>query len=350
MVRLLRKPKIEVTINDNGFDNPNSGTIKKQKEIWTGSLVYPNPQGRLFEYFSSKDVIKVYLGLEELPSEPTFTGTVTSENGDRVRSLALHGRLYSAQSDSVIIDAYDNLDGYEVSQAIKKLIDSLDTSFTQVFTGTNPPVYVTKDLRNENGIVIYSAIKNLRNLAYDNTLVGKRPLYYMLYEEGNKLFFRKEPELIDSNSWFTLTGGDNLIKGEPRAKTYGVINKQTVIGKDGVKATFTSDHRIAVDGVFAGKTINDDNLLSSAECYERARVEVEENKYKTINTNITALEMIDAVPGLSIVTIKNSKNIVTGLHRVRDINISYGRGFSVTTQIEKDIPSYGREVALLLPQ
>ena len=350
MVRLLRKPKIEITVNDNGFDNPNSGTIKKQKEIWTASLVYPNPQGKLFEYFSNRDVVKVYLGLDELPDKPTFTGFVTSEKGDRVRNIALHGRLYSAQSDDVLITDYSNLDGYEVSQAISKLLSLLDVSFTQVFTGTNPSVFVSKDFRYEKGVIVYSAIKALRNLAYDNILIGKRPLYYFLYEESNRLFFRKEPELLDANSWFTLTGGDNLIRGMPKAKTYGTINKQTVIGKDGVEDTFTSEHRIAVDGVFAGKTINDDDLLSSAECYEKARVEVEENKYKIINTNITALEMIDAIPGLTIVKIENSKNIVTGLHRVRDISISYGRGFNVTTQIEKDIPAYGDEVALVLPQ
>lgn len=349
MVRLFRKAKIEVTVNGNGFDNPSFGTIKKQKEIWTASLTYPNQQGKLFEYFSSRDVIRIYLGLDELPAEPTFTGFVTSESGDNARSLALHGRQYAAQKDDVIIDDYDNLDGSEVSQAIKKLISLLDISFTEVFTGTNPEVFVTKDFRHDRGIVIYTAIKNLRNLAYDNTVFGKRPLYYFLYEEDDKIFFRKEPELIDENSWFTLTGGDNLIKGEPRAKTYGIINKQTAIGLNGVSATFESAHSIAVDGVFAGKTIYDETLLSSAECYERARVEVEENKYKTINTNITALEMIDAIPGLAIVKIENSKNIVTGLHRVRDIDIRYGRGFNVTTQIEKDIPVFGDEVASILP-
>jgi len=349
MVRLLRKPKIEVTVNDSGFDNPNSGTIKKQREIWTASLVYPNPNGRLFEYFSSLDVIKIYLGLDELPDKPTFTGFVTSELGERTKQLALHGRLYSANKDSVIIDEYSNLDGLEVSQAIYSLIDNLDISFTTRFNGTNPSVFVPDDFRYGRGIIVYSAIKQLRDMAYDDSEFGKRPLYYFLYEEGDKLFFRKEPELVEANSWFTLTGGDNLIKGEPKAKTYGVINKQTVIGKDGVRATYTSAHRMAVDGTFAGNPIYDDSLLSAAECYEKARVEVEENKFKTINTEITALEMIDAVPGLTIVEIQNSKNIVSGLHRAQDIDIRFGKGFSISTRIEKDIPVFGTEVALLLP-
>lgn len=348
MTRLFRKLKIEITVNGNGFDNPNSGNIKKQKDIWTASLSYPNPQGKMFEYFQTRDEVRIYLGLDELPSIPTFTGFLSADSGENLKSFSFHGRLSSANRDNVIIDNNYNLDGMEVSQAIKTLIGLTDTNYTLKFTGTNPEVFVPSTFRYDKGENIYTLIKKLRDMAYDNVDYSQRLLYYFLYEEDDKLYFRKEPELIDENSWFTITGGDNLLSGKPKSKTYGVINKQTVIG-DGVKATYRSKHRIAVDGVLSGKTINNEKLKSAAECYEKARVEVENNKFKTINTNITALEMIDAVPGLTIIKIQNAKNIVNGLHRVRDINMSFGRGFQISSQLEKDIPAFGLEVFNILP-
>jgi len=349
-MRLFRKPKIEITVNDSGFDNPTSGSIKKQKEIWTGQLVYPNKNGKLFEYFSGRDVIKVYLGLDELPDKPTFTGFVTSDKGENVKTLALHGRLYAAQKDDIIIDQYNNQDGQEVSQAIRNLINLLDISFIQVFTGTDPQFYVPKTFRYESGSYIYPIIKALRDMAYDDTDFSHKPLKYFLYEEGEKLMFTKESKLLDENVWFNLVGGDNLIKGAPVSKTYGIINKQTVIGKDGVKETYKSENRILRDGTNAGKPLKNDKFLTAAECYQAARVLVRDNNIKIINTKITALELIDAVPGLTIVNISNAKNIQSGLHRVNDVNIRFGSRLSVDSTIEKDIPVFGSEVAQLLPQ
>jgi len=351
MVRLFRKPKIEVTVNGNGIDNPNSGTIKKQRDIWTASLSYPNQSGKMFEYFQPQDIVRIYLGLDVLPSVPTFTGVSTQDEGENLKSFSFLGRLYAMQKDEVIIDDLNfNLDGYEVSQAIRKLLEVKAFSLTRIFHGTNPAVHVPPTFRYEKGETVYTVIKALRDMAVDTSDYSHLPRYYFLYEENDRLFFRKEPKLIDANSWFTLTGGDNLLNGIPESKTYGIINKQTVIGKDGVRATYESSHRMSVDGVFNGKTINDETLLSASECYYRARLEVENNKVRTINTSITALEMIEAIPNLSIVKILNAKNIVSGLHRVRDIDMVFGKGFNISTQIEKDVPVFGKEVSLLLPQ
>lgn len=344
MSRIFFKPKIEVTVNDSGFDAPTGGSVKKTNEIWTGSLVYPDPGGKMFEYFSPSDVIKIYFGLDEVPDEPLFTGFVSSERGNLSKTFSLHGRQYAAQTDDVIIDQYSNLDGMEVSRAIEYLFDLLDISFTKFFTGTDPPTFVNSDLRFPDGSYIYPVIQKIRNSAFDSTEPGKSPLKYFLYESDEKLYFRKEVEAVAGNSWFTLIGGDNLIKSDPIRKTFGVINKQTVVGLNGAKATYTSQNRVAVDRTFAGKPVKDETLLTSAQCYEKARQLVDDNQFSIINTKVSALELIEAIPGLTIAKIENSKNVINGYHRIKDVDIRFLRGLTVTANIEKDVPLFGSEV------
>lgn len=342
----FRKPKIEVTIDGNGFDNPSGGFIRKTAEIWTANLIWPNLHGKMFEYFLEGNIVRIYVGLDAIPDKPTFTGFVTTDSGDKKFEVNLHGRLHASKTNDVILDNFTNLDGNELSQGIYKLFeDFVDVSFNKKFLGTKPAIYLDNDFRYENGAFVYDVVKALRDKAIDQSDFTHAPLRYVLYEEDTSLYFRKEPPLNDDTlAWWELIGSDNLFMTAPISKVFGIINRQTVIGKDGVRATYQFENTIAVGRVFAGKPIKDETLTTSAECYLKAREIVEKSKLKVVNTKITALELIEAIPRLSLVNIVNASNIKNGIHRIENVDIMFTGGFKVTAGIEKSYPLFGESV------
>lgn len=357
MVKRYYEKKIEVTVDNNTIDPPGGGMISKLENVANvAELIYASPNGKYNEYFTPLSKVKVYVGADVIPENPTFAGEVVSVTGTNLIHVKLQSFLHRAKKAEVIINDQKNFDGWEVGGVINALVNggtygasvwfnALDTPLTFI-GGTSPEVIVTPAYRKKAGMDRLKVMRDLVKMSYDPGNYPDPPLNYILYESSGPrdglepiLYLTKVPDLATSYPWWSFTYGDSLITSKPLVKTFGSVNIQTVIGKDEVFATFRNEQRIIVDGEHIGKTIKDISLTSKAGCYERARREVNSNLFKTATTEIQALELIDAVPGLTNVEIKDSPHIYEGYHRVKNVKINFSGKLKVTARLDNRPPT-----------
>ena len=343
MLHSAYRTKFEVTINGSGFDKPTGGSISKTKEIPTANLTFANSRGKLFKHFNGRDVIRIYLGLDEIPDAPIFTGFLKTEQGRGTKKYSLVGRMNAAITDTTILTNTHNLDGMEASEAIWNLVEGLDVDFTKRFTGTNPDKYITKEFRYEKGAFIYDIIKKIRDVVSIDGNVFK-PASYALYEIGDELHFEQVPDPGRHEATFQVLYGEDIVVTDPELHTDTIINKQTVIGKNGIIATYTDEQSIALDGVRAGKIINDKTLTTIGACYEQARFSVEQSKFVSTETTLSSPKLLDAMPFHSTVKIIGAPNIVEKNYLVTQNKVSFGSGLSVNTRIENQQPILGKSI------
>lgn len=352
MVGSSHELKLEVTVNGSGFDLPSGGSITKTKEIPTAQLKYPNKDGKMFRYFTGRDIVRIYVGIDELPTEPNFVGYVASMSGTVRSELQLISRLHSLEKEYIFIDEFDNYDGWEVARAIQKQLEDCDIDLTPTsdLKGTDPLTFIPSTYRQPTGITRYQLVKYARDLAYSYDESTGKLYNYMLYEHGDQNFvFEKQKEMKDGDEWNTFIYGDNLIASVPSIKQLGVVNRQVVIDKDGNRIDFnlTQDQQLSINGIMEGAPI-ENKEANSNEAYMQARRECLSKRNPVVNTSIKDIRLIDTVPYLSFVKISGAPNLLDGHHRVVQTQINFSGGLKVGCNLERQIPLYGDELVSIL--
>jgi len=351
------KFRIEVTVNGDGFDKPSGGKITKTREIPTATLTYPNPHGKFLYYFTPLDEIKIYVGLDRVPETPTFTGYFMSGDGEESHTLSLVGRQSKCQKEYTYITDTDNSDGEEVARVIQAQLHACGFMLndSKPLKGTYPPFFIPNGYRKPEGITRYDLIKYARDLAYAIDVDTGDILLYHLYEHTNKygvddqgqfIFDRQKP-MVDGEEDMEMSYGVNLLKTQPTIKMTGVINRQTVFSKDGDMATFNLAHEQAMNGIIEGRpdSLNEGNF---EDAWNRARMLCMKNRAPSINTSITNVDLVDAVPYLSYVKIVDSPNLLSGFHRIMETMIDFTSGFKVICGLQKQPPILNKEIVSLL--
>jgi hypothetical protein len=344
--------KLSVTVNAYDISQwVTGGSISKTTEIATATLTLANKDGKFFNYFRGRDQILIKVGLDYLPGKYQFFGVPVSQSGGSNITLSLIGILHSCESEYIYLDEYDNYDGWEVSEAIKKQLTDMDMAgyVSKYFEGTTPQTFVPIGYRQEKGITRYDFIKFARDLAYSTVESTGETLEYVLFDDAGTLHFEKQKQMVDGNQDWTFTYGDNLITCQPETKSLGVVNRQTVFAKDGTKVTFnlSNDQQVKVSGVMEG-TPNSLDYGTVEDALNRARKECLLYRTPIVNTQITSVDLIDSVPGLSYVKIVDAPNMANGLHRIVKTDIDFTGGLRVTCDLVKQQPSLGKEILSMI--
>lgn len=346
--------KLEVTLNGSGFDLPSGGSIRKTLEMPTATLRYPNKFGSLFQRFSPRDVFRIYVGRDEVPDEPTFVGYPTENDGEVESTISLISRLHACETEYVYIDEYDNYDGWEVSKVIEEqLLDSdIHAAPAQfgMLQGTNPAVFIPQGYRQDKGISRYQLMKFARDLAYDISVTTGEALTYHLSEQGNgNWLFTKQKPLIDGYEWWSFNYSANLLSTRPKVNALDIVNRQTCFTPAGEKVTFNlaHDQQLNIKGIHEGVPISMD-YGGVEEAYNRARFECLSKRAPSVNTSITHMDLIEAVPGISIVRITGAPNLIDGLHRVVGVGIDFSGGLKIVCDLEKSPPILSKEIIAML--
>jgi len=351
-LRLSRKLFIDVRLNGVSIDKPASGSITKSLEMPSATLVFPNRDGRYFQYFKPRDIIDIYVGTEDYPLYPTFTGYVTDASGDEAITMNLISRLSALEKEYIYLDDYTNYDGWEVSAAMQEQLFRSDAAIDVLhkLQGTDPAFFVPSDYRKPDGVTRYQFLKFARDLAYAVSSETGEALTYHLYEHGRRDFkLLKQKPLVTGNEWWHFVYASNLIMSQPSVKTHGMVNRQTVFSKSGEKVVFDLAHpqQRSVFGLHEGQPIKLD-YGNEEDAYNRARVECLKNRSPSVTSTISAVDMLEAVPGVSIVRLSKAPNLLAGLHRVMDVRINFGNTLRVDCVLEKAPPVLSREIIAML--
>ena len=293
--------KVEVTVNDSGFDQPKSVQIDKDEDIPTCTLKFPGGQ-RSRHKVTRRDVFKVYMGLGDISHDPVFTGFLDADEGFIETSLELFGPLQKAQNENRLVTAYDNFDNMELGNAIAKLKNSITALSSFDILTENTGLTVPLGTRYDRGSKVYAIMKQFREFANDNT-DPLRILQYALFDHAGKIHFRKSPNPDTANPNVELEYGDSLLSFDPINTGKDTINKQTVLGFGDVKATFSNAQRVLIDDIREGKVIRDTKIPTVAEALSVARNEVLSKLFDPIGMVIRSHLLIEMIPMFSVAKI-----------------------------------------------
>jgi hypothetical protein len=351
---LNRSHKLKLQVFLNAIDITKyvtGGSITKGDEISTASIQLSNKSGQFYNYFRGRDIFYIYVGKDALPVVHNFSGYVVDCNGESSLELSLVGILNSCEKEYIYINDYDNYSGFEVSRAIEKQLTDMDMAgyISKHIQGTNPSIFIPNDYRKPEGITRYDFIKFARNLAYSVNETTGEVLSYQLYCHGSTFHFLKQKPMVDGQQDWTFTYADNLITCLPTTKTLGIINRQTVFSKTGEKVVFdlVNDQRVAINGIMEGSPIKLD-YGTVEDAFNRARKECLMNRAPVVNTQISSLDLIDAIPNYSYVKIIGAPNMTNGLHRIVKTRIDFTGGLRVVCDLVKQQPVLSKEIMSLI--
>lgn len=329
---------IEVTVNDDGFDKPISARCQKHPNSpFNFDISWPNPYDKMSRRLHFNDVVKVYAGFGDLSDVPVFTGCPFRRTGRSISKIYFNSFMNLLGGHTVFINDEFNLDGLEIAEAIRFLFSEVvDYSmfyeqFTTSLRGTDPKRYVN-GLRHASGINGLKLLEELRGLTSSLTDLPNLPVKYILYESDLTLYMRK-PQPTDGTGYpaYHYINIDD-IAGEPdvsRAKT----NRSVVTGK-AYKDSFGIERKLSATHDDASSqqlnSVWDDvestGLTSFSDCQDLAALLVEQGKFKQVKTQIEDLNLLEAIPGLTLIRVDESKYGFEGDFLAQDIDISLGGG------------------------
>lgn len=334
MVVPSKDAKVEVTVNGSGFDTPSETGFSNDGEIPTCRLVFPAGQNARYKILKS-DIVRVYIGLDDTPDVPQFTGHLPEEMGTFDTMMELVGSLNRAFLDKRFVTQYDNFEGLEISTAIRKVFHEVsELSWMSILTEESSPiVQVPVDLLFEDGISKYDLMKQFRELAIDPSdplRMGR----YTLFQHGDFLHFRKIPNPTTASAWVDLAYGDTLLNFVPETNTRQTYNKARVKSKDGKIAEFQNDHRINVDSLSEADIINDDTIPNAGEGYEVARATVLDNMVNQAGLEVSSHLLLEAIPNLTVIEVSGAPFGLSAKYLIRTIDISVSEGqFDVSARV-----------------
>jgi len=349
MVVPSKDAKVEVTVNGSGFDTPSEVGYSNDGEIPTCRLIFPAGQNARYKILKS-DVVRVFIGLDDTPDIPQFTGHLPEELGTFDTEMELVGSLNRAVVDKRFVTDFSNFDGQEIGTAIRAVFNEVsELSFMSIINEeTSPIVVVPDDLRFESGISKYDLLKQFRELAVDSSdplRMGR----YTLFQHGDFLHFRKIPNPATASAWVELAYGDTLLDFVPESNTRFSYNYSRVRGKDGVIGEFQNDHRINVDGLSEADIISDENIPSAGEAYEVARATVLDNMVNQAGLEVSSHLLLEAIPNFTVIEVSGAPFGLSAKYLVRTIDISVSEGqFDVSAKVNVPVDILSESLSQLL--
>lgn len=332
-----RDVKVEVTVNGSGFDTPSQTHYSNDGDIPTCNLVFPAGQNSRYK-LTKKDIIRVFIGLDDIPDYPQFTGHQRDEDGFRSTEMMLVGSLNRAVEDKIFVTDYDNFDGLEIGAAIKTVFSRVSelSWMTSLVESTNPHVIVPSGLRFREGISKYDLMKRFRELATDPTdplEIGRSTMF----QHGDYFHFRKIPNPDNVTPWVSLAYGDTLLDLDPESTIRFAFNKAKVIGKDGVEGIFQNDHRLTTDGLAEADTIKNDDILNANEAYELAVAKVMANITNQLGAEALSHLLNEVMPNFSPVEITGAPFGLSDKYLIRNLNMDITEA-SFDVNVKLDVP------------
>lgn len=321
--------KVEVTVDGSGFDTPVETNIKSGKEIPSASLTFP-VGSIVANKLTKKDKIRIYVGLDEVPEYPTFTGHLDSSIYRHNSTIQLFGSLNRAKNDYIIVDDYNNFDGLEISQAVQTVFkDVSELSWMDgFFEMTNPSMKVPDGMRFDSGVSKYDLMKQFRELITTHAM----------YQHGDGFYFRSMPDPDTASPSYTLSYGDTLLDFEPESANKDTYNYAKVIGKNGVTGSYSNAQRELIDGLREMAIIKDDNILNVGECQSTARQNVLNSIFKKNPMTINSYLLHEAVPNQSVVQITGAPFGLSDNYLIREKSITVSEAtFSVSCKVTTPI-------------
>lgn len=325
---------VEVTVDGSGFDTPSEITYTNEGEVPTCTLVFPAGLNSRYKVLKS-NIVRVYVGLDDIPDTPQFTGHMDEDGGKVATKLDLVGSLNRAVDDKRFVTDYDNFDGLEISDAILKVFEEVsELSFmTPLVEATSPTVVVPDGLRWENGISKYDLMKTFRDLGVDSTdplKLGK----YTFFQHGDFFHFRKIPDPSLTSPWVELAYGDTLLDYVPEASNRFSYNKSRVIGKDGATGEFENTHRIAIDGLSEADIISDENIPNGGEAYETARATVLSNMVNQTGLQANSHLLLEMMPNFAVIEVTGAPYGLSDKYLVKVLNMVVNEGaFDISAKV-----------------
>lgn len=327
MLKRFKDVKVEVTVNGSGFENPSELMIEDDGEIPLCNMMFPGGVRSRYR-MTKKDLVRVYVGLDELPDYPTFTGYQTAESGLTTTMMEFAGGLYRATKDYRRVTDTDNLDGYEISAAILKVFNDVDglSWLTPLIERTNPAIYTLPgDIRYDKGISKYELMKELRDIAV-NALSQTHLGRYAFFLHDNNFHFRTVPDPKNSTAWLKIAYGDTLLSLNQDSSSSYPVNKVSVIGKGDVYAEFQNDHRVNVDSLLEETPINDTSITGNGFAYEVARSKVMAEMIPEVPLMINSPLLLEGIPNATVVEITGAPYGLSDNYLLKSKSIGVSQG------------------------
>lgn len=350
MLKKFKDVKVEITVNGGGFDNPSDIMIEDDGEIPFCNMMFPGGIRSRYKIKKS-DLVRVYLGLDELPDYPSFTGYQTSESGLRSTTMEFAGGLFRATRDYKKILDTDNYDGLEIGNAILNVLDSVSglSWLTPRIQQTNPAVYIPADtIRYEKGISKYDLMKEFRDIAVD-PLDAFHLGRYAFFIHGDIFYFRSVPDPKTAPAWLKIAYGDTLLDVNQEGSSSYVTNKITVIGDEGIKGDFQNDHRIEVDELLESPPINDNSIASNGQAYEIARSKVLAEMIPEVPLMISSPLLLEGIPNATVLELTGAPYGLSDNYLLKSKSISVGENmFEVSGTVSTPVDAVSEAIAQIL--
>lgn len=334
MASTSKEVKVEVTLNGAGFDTPSECSFEFGEEIPTASLTFPAGMNSRYKALK-RDIIRVYVGLDEVNEYPLFTGHLSQDPPERFSTkMDLVGSLNRAVHDKIFINSLNNFDGQTIENAIRTVFNDVsELSWMDVFVEeTSPSVQVPKDTRFVKGTSKYDFMKQCREFAVDP--IGSTINGYTMFQHGDGFYFRKIPNPDDVTASISLSYGDGLLNFEPGSNSELGFNYARVLGKDGVTGEYQNDHRIDIDGLKEMDILTDDDIPTAGEAYEIARANVLTSLFTKSPLNINSHLLLDAIPNQTVVAITGAPYGLSDNYLIKSKNVTIGQSmFDVQCQV-----------------
>lgn len=262
---------------------------------------------------------KVELFLDDSSAVAVFLGYIRemkpTDSGISITAYDPRTFLTGENSRPVVLTDKQNYDGFTIGQFLADYITTnLSDKLSLVgFSDTTPPVSL-KGVRS-TGIAPLAILTDLISKAVDDD-TPETPLSWFLDIIGDKILFVKEKVLTSIPS-LRLSYSDGIQELSYNRRTpavYGIVT-----GAGSVSGDFQYGN--APLGL-TGLTLSDESLTSSAECSNRARLEVMRNYTNLDEMSVSASKGYYTGIG-SIVHINVDDNIISGAHRLSSKRISY---------------------------
>lgn len=328
------------TINILGFTHD-----RKTNSAAELTFTVSNKSGEYNYFFMPGNEIRLSYGIGQLPDSPQFTGFPVEVTGTTVKEITCIDYMGLLRYDYVKVDDTDNYDGFEVSAAIKKIIEDMDgNELTVSKSGTYPRVFITEadKIRYDGYENRLKVIADLNDLCYDETYSSSyayHPLPYFFYVDGTTFYHVKQPYVPDTDPALTVTYADNLLESEPEYTIDYLCNKCTFLGAEyedttGVKRKYEGSH---TDTSHKSNmrlfhvVKEDDTLESDGACKAAAIRYVQENRALKVRSSLWHNSGFDLVPGKSVIEIESSRYGLNGKYLCVGVNVNCSQGMFDTT-------------------
>ena len=347
--------KTTITLDGNTITNPISGSIRKiTNKASTCDLTFANKNGLMMHYIKWNGVIKVYLGLDTIESDPVFTGIPFAKKGRETITYSFTDLFgYLNRAKDIKIDDFTNFDGVEAGQSIVEVIGDADYSMFDVslstdgIQGTEPVVTLDDTLRFPTYTSRYNIIRNINDRCWDTSDYPNEPEPYILYMKDNVLHHEKQTRLADATPIHTIATADNMLTSAPSWDITKLINKQIVFGdsyEDGYErkrlyeGTATDTSAIKQFGVLSGNIVTDKSLTNNGDCKSKAERIVEANKTVVVRATISTVGRFNVIPARDYITVTDSNYGLEGTHRIAEVRYNFGKDTSTRITLDNTRP------------